>query len=103
VLEDFLHDTTEELKRDSQQKAADEEVILLNVPSSEINQTLVKVEDPRYRVEASYNMGWQVHSSGGKFGSSTGHGLLIGALSKKVMDRKYSTKNVQSAQKIRII
>jgi hypothetical protein len=31
-------------------------------------------------------MGWQVRSSGGKYGSSTGHGLLIGALSKKVMD-----------------
>jgi hypothetical protein len=31
-------------------------------------------------------MGWQVHSSDGKYGSSTGHGLMIGALSKKVLD-----------------
>jgi hypothetical protein len=31
-------------------------------------------------------MGWQVRSSGGKYGSSTGHALLIGARSKKVLD-----------------
>jgi hypothetical protein len=31
-------------------------------------------------------MGWQVRSSGGKYGSSMGHGLMIGALSKKVLD-----------------
>jgi len=31
-------------------------------------------------------MGWQVRSSGGKYGSRTGHALLIGAESKKVLD-----------------
>jgi hypothetical protein len=31
-------------------------------------------------------MGWQVRSSGGKYRSSTGHAVLIGAWSKKVLD-----------------
>jgi tRNA(Ile2) C34 agmatinyltransferase TiaS len=31
-------------------------------------------------------MGWQVLSSGGKYASPTGHALLIGAISKKIMD-----------------
>jgi len=82
TFENFLHQATEEVKHESQQKAADTEVILTNVPSSNIEQTLLEHEVPRYRVEASYDMGWQVHSSGGKYGSSTGHGLLIRVLSK---------------------
>ena len=86
VLEKFLHSATEKIKCDSQEKAAEEECILTDVPDSAIEQTLMEEEPPRYRVEASYDMGWQVRSSGGKYGSSTGHGLLIGALSKKVMD-----------------
>lgn len=86
MLENFFHNTTEELKHDSQQKVTDEEIILTNVPSSKIEQTLVEHELPRYQVEASYNMGWQVRFSGGKFRSSTGHGLLSGALSMKVLD-----------------
>jgi hypothetical protein len=32
-------------------------------------------------------MGWQVHLPGGKYGSPTGHGMLIGAFTKKVLDR----------------
>jgi hypothetical protein len=39
-----------------------------------------------HRIAASYDMGWQVRSSGGKYGSRTGHALLIGAESKKVLD-----------------
>jgi len=31
-------------------------------------------------------MGWQVRSSGNKYASLTGHGLLLGAITKKVMD-----------------
>ena len=36
------------------------------------------------RLTASFDMGWQVHSSGGKYGSSTGHAMLIGAHSRKI-------------------
>jgi hypothetical protein len=32
-------------------------------------------------------MGWQVHSFGGKYGSPMGHGLLVGALTKKVLKK----------------
>ncbi len=74
------------MKCESQEKATEEEVVLTNVPDSCIEQTLLEDTLPRYRVEASFDMGWQVRSSGGKYGSSTGHGLLIGAQSKKVLD-----------------
>jgi hypothetical protein len=36
--------------------------------------------------QASYDMGWQVRSSGGRNASPTGHGMLIGLLKKKVLD-----------------
>jgi hypothetical protein len=41
---------------------------------------------PVPRLTASFDMGWQVHLSGGKYGSSTGHAMLIGAHSRKIMD-----------------
>jgi len=41
---------------------------------------------PLHCVAASYDMGWQVRSPGGKYGSLTGHGLLVRAISKKVLD-----------------
>jgi hypothetical protein len=59
---------------------------MTDTPDSDVQQTFVEDRVPRLRVEASFDMGWQVRSSGGKYGLSTGHGLLIGALSKKVMD-----------------
>jgi len=43
-------------------------------------------ELPIHHIEVSYDMGWQVRSSGGKYGSRTGYGLLIGARTKKVLD-----------------
>lgn len=91
-LESFLHNTIEDVKCESQQKATEEEIIQTNVHNSEIEQHLLEHDVPRFRVEASYNMGWQVRSSGGKYGSSTGHGLLIGALSKKVLDSQVFNK-----------
>jgi hypothetical protein len=39
---------------------------------------------PLYQIQALFDMEWQVHFSRGKYGSSTGHVLLIGALSKKI-------------------
>jgi hypothetical protein len=86
TVEKFLHKSTEKVKCESQEKATEEEIIMTNVPDSCIEQTLLEDMQPRYRIEASFDMGWQVRSSGGKYGSSTGHGLMIGALSKKVMD-----------------
>jgi hypothetical protein len=86
VLEQFLYKSVEKIKCQSQEQAAEEEVIKTNVPNSLIEQSTLEVAAPRFRVEASYDMRWQVRSSGGKYGSSTGHGLMIGALSKKVLD-----------------
>jgi hypothetical protein len=86
VLEKFLHPATTSVKDKSQEIATKEEISLAHTTNSNIPQTLLEEEIPRFRVEASFDMGWQVRSSRGKYGSSTGHGLLIGALSKKVMD-----------------
>jgi len=73
---------------------------LTDTIDSNIPQTLLEEEVPHFRVEASFNMGWQVRSSRGKYGSSMGHGLLVGALFKKAIDsvvynKKYAvcTKN----------
>jgi hypothetical protein len=41
---------------------------------------------PVPRPTASFDMGWQVRLSSGKCGSSTGHAMLIGAHSRKIMD-----------------
>jgi hypothetical protein len=86
TIEKFLHTATEKVKCESQEKATEEEVIMTNVPDSSVYQTLMEDMRPHYRVEASYDMGWQVRLSGGKNGSSTGHGLLVGAVSKNVLD-----------------
>jgi hypothetical protein len=86
VLEQFLYKSVEKIKCQSQEQAAQEEFIKTNVPNSLIEQSMLEVAAPQFLVEASYDMGWQVRSSGGKDGSSTGHGLMIGALSKKVLD-----------------
>jgi len=86
ILEQFLHKSVEKIKCESQEQAVEKEIYLTNTPDSPIEQSLVEDEVPRFRIEACYDMGWQVRSSGGKYGSSTGHGLLIGALSKKVLD-----------------
>ena len=51
-----------------------------------MEQTLVKEDVPIYRVRASFDMGWQVRSSGSKYGSCYGHAFLIEALSHKTMD-----------------
>jgi hypothetical protein len=86
TIEKFLHKSREKVKCKLQEKGKEEEVIMTDKPDSCIEQTLLKDTLPRHRIEASFDMGWQVQSSGGKYGSSTGHGLLIGALSKKVLN-----------------
>jgi len=102
VLENFLHKTTEAVKCQSQDIAVEEEKLMTNVPDSSIEQTLIEDCVPRAQIEASYDMGWQVRSSGGKYGSPTGHGLMIGALSKKVLDSVNTIKNVLHALNARI-
>jgi len=103
VLENFLHKTTEAVKCQSKDIAVEEEKILTIVPDSSIEQTLIEDCVPRVRIEASYDMGWQVRSSGGKYGSPTGHGLMIGALSKKVLNSVVYNKKCATCTKRRII
>jgi len=47
---------------------------------------MLEQEIPLHRIQASYDMGWQVRSSGHKYASPKGHALLIGTLTKKVLD-----------------
>jgi ribosomal protein L37AE/L43A len=58
----------------------------LNDENLLVLQNRLEEELPVHRIEVSYDMGWQVRSSGGKYGSRTGYGLLIGARTKKVLD-----------------
>jgi len=99
VLEQFLHPAVEELKHESQVQAVQQEIIMTNVPGSLIDQNLLEAELPRFQVEACSDMGLQVHSSGGKYGSSTGHGLMISALSKKVLNSTVFNKKCAKCTK----
>ena len=87
VLEIQLCPTMEEIKQKSQDNASQHEVQLtLDCTDNAVEQTLLKEDVPIYRVRASFDMGWQVRSSGNKYGSCSGHAFLIGALSQKRMD-----------------
>ena len=93
VIEKALHPTMDDIKRNCQEEAAEKEVALtLDSEDHPIEQSLIQEDVPIYRVRASFDMGWQVRSSGGKYGSSTGHAFLIGALSKKIMDSELLNK-----------
>jgi hypothetical protein len=87
VLDRHLHLPAEAVKLQSQQQAAEEEVAhTLGDERYIVPQHFLLQDLPVHNVEASFDMGWQVRSSGGKYGSSTGHALLIGARSRKVLD-----------------
>jgi len=87
VLENFTYDAIQNVKNLSEEEAAQEEVQeTVNDEDSPIEQTFLEQDLPLHRIRASYDMGWQVRSSGGRYGSSTGHGLLVGAITKKVLD-----------------
>jgi len=53
---------------------------------------------PLHCIEASFDMGWQVWSLGGKYSSRTGHGLLIGAQTKKVLDSVVYNKKCKTCE-----
>jgi len=77
----------ETIKLQSQQEASNEEVAAALADDRNVVQQNLMMQDlPIPRVEASFDMGWQVRSSGGKYGSFTGHALLIGARTRKVLD-----------------
>jgi hypothetical protein len=93
VVEKLLSPMMEEIKQNCQEDAAENEVELtLNATENVVEQTLLQQDLPLYRVRASFDMGWQVRSSGGKYGSTSGHAFLIGALSKKILDSVIYTK-----------
>ncbi len=94
TLEKNTHDAIEEVELASQQTAVETEV-LETVNDDSCNTEQNKLEDviPLHRIEASFDMGWQVRYSGIKFGSPTGHASLIGAMSKKVLDSIVYNKN----------
>jgi len=87
VLEKHLFKYLDRIKEESQILAAEEEVEETLIDNDNVVlQTYLERDTPIHRVDASFDMGWQVRSSGGKYGSSTGHALLIGARTKKVLD-----------------
>jgi hypothetical protein len=87
MIKKHLYKALEHGKECSQLTAANNEVpSILNDNNNVVEQIHLLEDIPLTRLEASFDMGWQVRSSGGKYGSSTGHSLLIGAPSKKVLD-----------------
>lgn len=99
VLEKFMHPILEAAKCKSQELATEEELTAtINLPTAAVDQSLMESDvPPLARVQASFDIVWQVKSSGGKYGSATGHALLMGAITKKVMDSVVFNKNVVSA------
>jgi hypothetical protein len=87
VLEDYMYEVIQRVKNSSQSMAVEEEILeTVNDQDRSITQNKLEDDLPLHRIEASFDMGWQVRSSGGKYGSRTGHALLIGARTKKVLD-----------------
>jgi len=65
VLENFTFDAIQKVKN-IQDKAMQEEVSETeNENNNPIEQHLLEKELPLHRIRASYDMGWQVHSSRG--------------------------------------
>jgi hypothetical protein len=87
VLELFTHPTINNVRMYAEQMGTDEEInAIVNSRDNSIEQELLGAEVPLHHVRALYDMGWQVRSSGNKCASPTGHGLLLGAITRKVMD-----------------
>ena len=76
-------------------KALDEEV-LLQLQSEGRECDFIKWKNGKldYKPELtiSYDMGWQQRSSGRKYDSDSGHGLLIGMHSRKIIGFKIKSK-----------
>jgi hypothetical protein len=87
VLEKFTYEAAQKITEFSQIKCAEEEVLAtINEESNALEQNLLEKEVPLHRIRVSYDMGWQVQSSGNRYASPIGHGLFIGAQTKKVLD-----------------
>jgi ribosomal protein L37AE/L43A len=80
TLEKFMHSGIDMIKIKSQEMSTKTEV------SQAVQADGEAAHLPIPRIMASFDMGWQVRSSGGKYGSCTGHAMLIGAHSRKIMD-----------------
>jgi hypothetical protein len=87
VAEKFTHEAITKVKEVSQTMAVQEEVLeTVSQENNGVEQNLLESDRPVHRIQASFDMGWQVRSSGGRYASPTGHSMLIGALKKKVLD-----------------
>jgi len=84
-IERHLYKPLDKVKNQSQQAATNEEVAATISDEDRVIEQKY-LQNGIYRIEASFDMGWQVRSSGGKYGSSTGHALLVGTRTKKVLD-----------------
>jgi hypothetical protein len=84
LLEQYMHSTIDAIKIESEHDATMAKIEkAMESITYPIEQLYLANDIPMHRIAASYDTGWQVSSSGGKYGSRTGHALLIGAESKK--------------------
>jgi hypothetical protein len=93
VLEKYTHAVVDEIKSDSQQRTTDDEVTAtISEPTTAIEQRFLQNDSPVQRIQASFDMGWQV------CGSSTGHAPLVGTYTNKVIDSIVFNKTAVCAQ-----
>jgi len=100
AVEQYMHPANETMKKQSEDNATITEINeTMKALTYPIEQTFLEKDEPLHRIAASYDMGWHVRLSGGKYGSRTGHALLIGAATKKVLDSiVYNKKCVMCSQ-----
>ncbi len=99
VFVDYTYDVIQQVKNYSQIRSAKEEKLeTVNDRNCFVLQNILEDDLPLHRVEASFDMGWHLWSSGGKYGSRTKHGLLIGAQTKKVLDSVVFNKKCNTCE-----
>ena len=94
-LEEKLSPIICRITRDEIDKALQEEVYLQLQKENRVSdyeKWLQKENIQQPKLTASYDMGWQQKSSGRKYDSNSGHGLLIGSNTKKVIGFRVKSK-----------
>jgi len=95
VTENFCYEPVQKVKEYSQTKAVQAEILAtISQEGNAVEQNMLELDRPIRCVQASYDMGWQVRSSGGRYASPTGHAMFIRALKKRVLDSiEYNKKS----------
>lgn len=99
-IENELHPIIQEITQDSLAKALEEEVLEeLRTQGEEDQLDSWKEGKCVVGIHVSYDMGWQKRASGHKYDSSSGHGLVVGKHTSKILDYVVKVKNCRICNK----